>query len=408
MKKKKKNTAKNLNKGLIAFLVMAVIALNFSLIGSVLADDSNELDQNLALPLPVKTNFDELAPETSEVTITNTLAVCDHNGDGLRNLSDVSMLAEIKDTLSLSEIAEYAQNNQDDIWCAAKFRRLPVCDHNGDTLRNLSDVALFAEIKDSLNLTEIADYAEHNQDDIWCAANYGPRDLESAQGTQEVDANVGLAICDHNGDGLRNLSDVPLLAACQNTFDANGDGVHDLSDISLYASMNQDANFCHKTFVCVATSTPAVELIIETPVISNNGGSSSNGVGLAICDHNGDNVRNLSDVALFAEIKDSLNLSQIAEYAQNNQNDDWCSANYGQQNPEIVPEVLGEKLSTCNIDNDVAGRTEWAEGSLIRGCDMKVYRIENQTKRHILSLKDLFKYIGERIYNVTDDIVALF
>jgi len=75
---------------------------------------------------------------------------------------------------------------------------------------------------------------------------------------------------------------------------------------------------------------------------------------------------------------------------------------------EELPMVLGEKISNCKIDSAVAGQTEWADGSLIRGCDNKVYRIENQVKRHIVSLKDLFKYIGQRINNVSDDIVALF
>ncbi len=151
---------------------------------------------------------------------------------------------------------------------------------------------------------------------------------EPVVSANEVTTPASLAVCDMNADGVRDLRDVPLFSACQDTFDANGDGIHDLIDIALYASMNQDNDFCYNTFKCAAQPTAA--------------------------------------------------------------------------------KVLGEKISDCKIDADVAGQIQWADGSLIRACDMKVYRIENQNKRHIVSIKDLFKYIGQRIYNVTDDIVALF
>jgi hypothetical protein len=365
MKKKKKNTAKNLNKGLIAFLVMAVVALNFSLIGNVLADDLEESNQNLALSLPVKADFNEPAPITPlmELTTPEALAICDHTGEGLRNLSDVSEFAECKDTF----------------------------DADGNGIHDLNDISI---------------YASMNQDNAFCNTTFK---CVAEPIVSPVTENQGLPICDHTGEGLRNLSDVSEFAECKDTFDADGNGIHDLNDISIYASMNQDNAFCRDTFKCIATSTPAViESIGETSVRSNNGGSSSNSVGLNICDHNGDTFRNLSDVALFAEIKDTLNLSQIADYAEHNQDDTWCAANYGAKKVETTAKVLGEKLSNCKIDTDVAGQTEWAEGSLIRGCDMKVYHIENQAKRHIVNLKDLFKYIGQRIYNVSDDIVALF
>ncbi len=367
MKKNKKNTAKNLNKGLIAFLVMAVIALNFSLIGNVLADDLEESNQNLALPLPVKNTVNEPTPVTSllEVTTPAPLAICDHNGDGFRNLSDISEFASCKDTF----------------------------DANGDGIHDLSDVSL---------------YASMNQDATFCNTTFvcvaKPVVVEQ------------LAICDHNNDGFRNLSDISEFASCKDTFDANSDGIHDVSDVSVYSTMNQNDDFCNKTFVCVASSTPVVVEPIQE--VRSNGGSGSKSAGLAICDHNNDGFRNLSDVSEFASCKDTFDangdgihdLSDISLYTSMNQDNIFCRDTF-KCNPEpknVSPKVLGEKLSNCKIDSDVAGQTEWADGTLIRTCDMKVYRIENQSKRHIVSLKDLFKYIGQRIYNVTEDVVALF
>jgi len=78
--------------------------------------------------------------------------------------------------------------------------------------------------------------------------------------------------------------------------------------------------------------------------------------------------------------------------------------------PEVlgVQEVLGLKKSLCKLDEDVLGQTQWVEGSLIRGCDMKIYRIEDQEKHYIKNFEELLKYIGQRIYNVSDDITSLF
>jgi hypothetical protein len=135
---------------------------------------------------------------------------------------------------------------------------------------------------------------------------------------------------------------------------------------------------------------------------------------------NGDDAVDLRDIALLAQIcaGQSVNLPAVVNDLEfpvtpvtpaNISGGSYRAGNLiVTPKVEIVPEVLGEKLSNCKIDQDVVGQTKWADGTLIRGCDNKVYRIENQVKRHISSLKDLFKYIGQRIYNVTDEIVALF
>lgn len=59
---------------------------------------------------------------------------------------------------------------------------------------------------------------------------------------------------------------------------------------------------------------------------------------------------------------------------------------------------LGEKIFGRNYKN----------GELIRGSDMKIYIIKNNKKYHIISLKELQKYAGQKIYNVSDETLARF
>ncbi|MFA6466374.1 MAG: hypothetical protein WCV71_00770 [Patescibacteria group bacterium] len=430
------------------------------------------LNKYLILSLVILTGFGSLVANAKEDLIISgdtiaevltdepTLAICDHNGDGFRNLSDVSLFAEVKDSFSLSEIAEYAEHNQDNDWCEAHFwpserveettATLAICDHNGDHVRNLSDVAMFAECAETFDvdgngihdLSDISLYTSNNQDDTWCASDFDCEAIPNAEPayvTENLDVvSSTLAICDHNGDGLRNLSDVSEFASCVDTFDANGDNRHDLLDTSAYASNNQDNIWCRDSFVCdVATSTEALYSteVVEEPVTP-----------LAICDHNGDGLRNLSDVSEFASCVDTFdangdgvhNLEDVSEYATNKfRTDTWCTTTFecvatpksvlaggstffNQPISEIEGEVLGEKIEaeedvletevcTYNTpDADILGKTDWSDGSLIRGCGPEIYVIENQQKRHIRSLEELFNYIGQRINNVTNDILSLF
>ena len=133
---------------------------------------------------------------------------------------------------------------------------------------------------------------------------------------------VLLAVCDHNGDGLRNLTDVSIFSECAGTFDANGDNVHDLSDLSLYGTNNQSNTWCATSFMCVP------EEAQETQETDSDT--------LAICDHNGDGLRNLTDVALFAECVDTFDgnddgvhdLSDTSLYSSNNQSNTWCASDF--------------------------------------------------------------------------------
>lgn len=56
----------------------------------------------------------------------------------------------------------------------------------------------------------------------------------------------------------------------------------------------------------------------------------------------------------------------------------------------------------------VLGVEYYADGSLIRGSDMKVYLIEKQIKRHIANIKALEKFTGQEIFNVSDEITAFY
>lgn len=205
---------------------------------------------------------------------------------------------------------------------------LPVCDHNGDSLRDLADLAIFAGCVETFdangdgmhNLEDIALYGANNQDDAWCASDFvcTPPVLQ----TNSLGTNV-LAICDHNFDGVRNLSDIAIFASCVDTFDANGDYIHNLADLALYASYNQDDVWCESNFVCVPE-----ELEVETNSVTPDT--------LPICDHNGDGLRNLSDLAIFASCMDTFDangdglhsLSDLALYASYNQSDDWCEVDF--------------------------------------------------------------------------------
>lgn len=58
------------------------------------------------------------------------------------------------------------------------------------------------------------------------------------------------------------------------------------------------------------------------------------------------------------------------------------------------PEVLGQKI--------------YQSGALIRGADMKIYVIVNGMKRRLLNLQQLKKYRGQKINNVSNDVLAQY
>ena len=82
-------------------------------------------------------------------------------------------------------------------------------------------------------------------------------------------------------------------------------------------------------------------------------------------------------------------------------------------NCAMTEEQKAETKRECGLDGvgegvKVLGAEFYPDNSLIRGSDMKIYLIENQTKRHITSIKALEKFIGREIFNVADEIINLY
>ena len=348
-----------------------------------------------------------------------------------------------------------------------KVETLAICDHNDDGLRNLVDVAIFAGCTDTFdanddgihNLADAGEYVVNNQSGTWC------KDTLKCVATPKVVVQevivtptpATLNICDHNGDHVRNLTDVAMFAGCTSTFDVNADGVHDLEDVALYATHNQDDSWCATNFDCEAT--PIVDPIPAT-TSGSGGGSTSITVSNLSVDSSCENTTitwetNLDSLTWMNYGDESENYSsefQNTEYSHDHlvsledleydttyyykvatkghsgavkENSEasfttisaeQCGIVLGEKieaEEELIPEpkVLGEKEEVCTYmtpDEDVLGQTEWADGTLLRGCGPEVYRIENQQKRHIKSLSELFNYIGQSIYNVKNSVLNLF
>jgi hypothetical protein len=76
----------------------------------------------------------------------------------------------------------------------------------------------------------------------------------------------------------------------------------------------------------------------------------------------------------------------------------------GQRIYNVLTDVL-DNYPDWEDNKQILGIKEFADGSLLRGSDMRIYIIEDGHKRHIKTLKELAKYAGEEIYNVTDDVL---
>lgn len=168
-------------------------------------------------------------------------------------LANLEKATKIKPVNSIQVTKTITQKKSVDDW--GSERLLSVCDFNSDSVRDLSDVAFFAECQDTFdangdgehNLVDLGLYAQNNLDDNWCLANM------SECYSEEEDI---LSVCDFNNDGVRDVADVSLFAMCQDTFDANGDLVHNLNDVVLYAQNNLDDEWCLENMLeCYATST---------------------------------------------------------------------------------------------------------------------------------------------------------
>ncbi len=78
---------------------------------------------------------------------------------------------------------------------------------------------------------------------------------------------------------------------------------------------------------------------------------------------------------------------------------------------QLPPQVLGIKEIACkpDIDGDIKGIMEFITGSLVRGCGPEVYHVLGNEIYHIPNWQYLHdNYFAQRIYNVTDEVIAQY
>jgi len=67
----------------------------------------------------------------------------------------------------------------------------------------------------------------------------------------------------------------------------------------------------------------------------------------------------------------------------------------------------GKQILTVTSDTpEVLGEKTYADGSLLRGSDKKIYVLNNGKLIHIRSLAELKKYTGKKINNVADSVIS--
>ncbi|KKS33335.1 MAG: hypothetical protein UU95_C0035G0003 [Parcubacteria group bacterium GW2011_GWC2_42_12] len=65
------------------------------------------------------------------------------------------------------------------------------------------------------------------------------------------------------------------------------------------------------------------------------------------------------------------------------------------------PEVQPLAVQPATPKSEVLGLKVYPDGSLLRGADQKIYLIQGQVKKHIISLEELKKYQGRAILKAT-------
>lgn len=79
---------------------------------------------------------------------------------------------------------------------------------------------------------------------------------------------------------------------------------------------------------------------------------------------------------------------------------------FGQRIYNVSWEVFsGYRNYEVETGGEVAGVKAYADGTLLRGSDKKVYIIEHGKKRHITTLAELAKYAGQEIVDVSDEVL---
>jgi hypothetical protein len=81
----------------------------------------------------------------------------------------------------------------------------------------------------------------------------------------------------------------------------------------------------------------------------------------------------------------------------------------GKYSGQKIFNVGDEVIASYMPRRQVAGAKEYANGSLIRGSNKKVYYLSSGKKEYVINLEELAKYhFGKEIFNVGDEIVASF
>ena len=442
---------KNLNKGMAVFMAIGVIALNFGLIGNVLADELENSDQALAMPIkdrgisnpqPIETpvtvdqnlgsgpsNVDKITichfpssnPTTMEISHS---ALAGHLGHGdtlgactgsinfcTAQLQNVKNYQNVKANILTGSYDPAFDLNGDgsinltDVTIATNAR--PSADINGDGIVNLIDVVLAVQCHENpiangmINSFVATDSPVLTQHSPWCSALLGMMNLTEYRNNKVIDINDS-----KNVDGL----DVGLLVnlyynndndACYARFEpTQGQYNFDQSDY-------QNIDWCS-----------GIKQGIKDSIGSNLGEARYS----SIFDLNHDNAINLTDVVLMAQLVNSgdqavcyghygfppMTNSDTPPVAPVSDDSNSGGGHGGNApmftplvtSPIVTPQVLGEKIVECkNKPNTTL--TQFANGTLIRGCGPQIYIIKDGQKMHIPNL-DLLrnKYLGKPILNI--------
>lgn len=81
-------------------------------------------------------------------------------------------------------------------------------------------------------------------------------------------------------------------------------------------------------------------------------------------------------------------------------------------NNNTEEEKITENTDSSEQDKEIkvlgVSYEPYSDKVLLRSSDKKIYIIEGQVKKHIISLSELIKYVGQTIYDVTDEELARY
>ena len=402
--------SKNLTKFLALLIALSVSALNSGLFSYsynvALAASEEGLEESLTLPIREQSrNKQEVTPDQTQETNT---------------VEQVQSIAPKGDGASKVTICHLTAGNP----------------NNAHTIE-VSVNALEAHLAHGDTMGVCSAPVDH------CAAL-----MQNIKNFQGVHANIKNgtydAAFDLDADDAINLSDVVIATAAQPSADVNGDGVVNLTDVVLAAQCHFEVPQLEQPQIQnpprnnpeinnVAIIPPTEEqchaLIADMEMVQSADHSLPG-------DLNGDHAVNLTDTVLLAELDRGgqngvtdkvINLTDVVLLAQfchdfipaenpvaltettpaNPGNSSGSSDSYIVPTPTLQPQVLSEQVnaSNCKVDKDVANKTKFANGTLLRACNAKIYLIKDGQKLYIENLATLKKYAGKRIYNVSQDVL---